>query len=643
MQHEATCRAQTSTYTMQLSPTAGVETGTEMVPMQIKVRHEYGSPTSGYATVTSAADAATCNAIVVGADASANIAACTAATQCVYTPDDLITPASEEACTGGDACTAARMDGESCYAADAVGCAAVALNGTTVTARQTACTGAAGLSCAYTAANLHIGVAEACYGVKSAVCAAVTLDGTSATCENEAGCTHRTNQQVCTAASMCTYTPDNPATATDEKICAASGYEVPVPVVAEGCVATDVAACTAVVPGGDPLACANAAVDGVAIACDYIPANGAVAEACTASRSATCAAIKLNGYPATCTGVPGCSHVPASGSTAFTTVERTILSMGSASGFMVSDMNITMTPTTALAIRDVTGALDLVSVDTSAAGSEAVAVHAPKVSLHAATWPNDGGEGCSSVVLVETCAPVNSTYAVACGVVVPDGNPSTCTNVPGCTHHPAPMESAQASCEGAGSCVYVSNPQSCKPQCDPCACDLDGVVNGYDTGRPSCVAHYASDPAGAAAIGLPFTYTPMCMVHPDCSLAVNVTIDHAGGPSLPYRLCTIGADNFAATDCSDPADALSMPEGWNDETEKHGAMDLTASKLAMSRTVVNYMMGRKSRALANVLSFSNDGALELGGTATALTTSESFTIYTPATVSTLACAPAAVL
>jgi hypothetical protein len=600
LQHEADCRAHTSSYTFLLNPTEGVETGTEMVPFQLKVRHEYGDPVVGYATVSSASDAATCGAVSMGPDAAANQASCEGATQCIYTADDTLTPANEEACTGGDACAAVRLVGETCYATDSAGCASIVLNGSSV-----ACTGATGLDCTYTPANLHIGIAEACIGSKASVCAAIELAGDSTPCTNEAGCSYTDSENVCTSTSKCTYIPDMPSTAEDEAACTASNYEVAVPTTAEQCVAIDAGDCAALVPAGDPLACTDANLDCVYTAAD--PGNG-VLEACTATRSSACQTAKLNGYPATCTSVAGCRHIAASGSTAFRTVERTILSMGDENGFVASDMNITLTPTTAMAVRDSTGNLDLFSVDVSKAGSETIAIHAPAVEISAATWPSDS---------IDTCTTVNLTGAVSLDA---------------------------AACASAGSCIYSASSQSCQPTCDPCACDDDGVVDGFDTGRPRCDKHYIANPSAAANIALDWnlmgldsshttlqTMDSMCMVHPDCKTVAGTISSHTGGTrDLPYRICVPADDNPRATDCNDPATEATMVDGWKDETLIHGNMRITASQMTMQRKVVKYMQGRKSRSLTNVLSFSNDGSLALAGSTTDLTASESFTIYTPA-------------
>lgn len=63
--------------------------------------------------------------------------------------------------------------------------------------------------------------------------------------------------------------------------------------------------------------------------------------------------------------------------------------------------------------------------------------------------------------------------------------------------------------------------------CEPCTCDLDGVVNGIDTMRPGCALH-----DGAVE--------PMCSVASGCnSMGARESVQF---PGTKYRVCTPGAE-----------------------------------------------------------------------------------------------------
>ena len=65
-------------------------------------------------------------------------------------------------------------------------------------------------------------------------------------------------------------------------------------------------------------------------------------------------------------------------------------------------------------------------------------------------------------------------------------------------------------------------PDETQSTCDPCTCDTDGVVSGWDTDRAGCWMHYFGESvaaiARAADQGLTTT-DKFCMVHRDCIAA----------------------------------------------------------------------------------------------------------------------------
>eukprot|EP01043_Picozoa_sp_COSAG02_P005539 COSAG02_NODE_151_length_33583_cov_25.995042_1_plen_2855_part_10 len=299
--HEAACRENTTRYTLQLD--AQAKPGTEMVPLQMKVKHVYGQDIpDGTMSVISSNDNAMCEAVTLNGASTT----CTNVGACSFTPDDPSTPGHDPTCGPHDACAAVILDGQSCKATHETLCAGVALDGNSAT-----CTGAG--DCAYTAPDPTATpvVEESCEAIALDDCAAIGNDaGMAAACGLVAGCSYFADddEAQCESVSACTYTPDDALTTAVEEACKGTEHDITVDIVAEACEATDTAVCASADISDPDIAVSESSCSNAG-ACTYVPEDLVsvpnVPESCHATVAADCSAVVLNGYPATCEDVLG--------------------------------------------------------------------------------------------------------------------------------------------------------------------------------------------------------------------------------------------------------------------------------------------------------------------------------------------------
>lgn len=638
--HEAACRENTTRYTLHLD--AQAKPGTEMVPLQMKVKHVYGQDMpDGTMSVISSIDNAMCEAVTLNGASTT----CTNVGACSFTPDNLATPAHDPTCGPHDACAAVILDGQSCKATHEIVCAGVALDGNSAT-----CTGAG--DCAYTPPDptANPPVAESCEAIALDDCAAVANNaGMAAACGLVAGCSYFADddQTQCQSVSACTYTPDDALTMAVEEACKGTEHDITVDIVAEACEATDAAVC-ANADISNPDVTISEAMCSNAGACTYVPEDlisvPSVAEACYATLAADCSAVVLNGYPATCTDILGCKYTAPRGLTDYRTVEKTLISMGGANGMILSDLNVTMIPSFALAVRDAAGKNDLFAVNTNVAGSENIDIHAPSMTLSAGTWPDETQSTCDPCTC-DTDGVVSGwdTDRAGCwmhyfgesvGAIARAADQGLTTTDKFCMVHPdciaagagcdAITPELQAgtanaySCVSAGSCVYTPDDPSTagtnEASCTPMAA---GVINmcadyDYDGTEASCIDRHPG----------------RCVYVPDNPLTGGLDEESCNptvpGYEIPFKRCV---DADSDTDCNDP------DTGNTDETSVHGDMTMYASRFALQRKTVDYMIGRNNRKYDDVIAFDNEGTLQITDRKMDLMASESFNLYSPAAYS----------
>ena len=634
--HEAACRENTTRYTMQLNAQAKI--GTEMVPLQMKVKHVYGQDIpGGTMDVISTVDNDMCSAVALDGNSST----CTSVGDCVFVADNAGTPGHDPSCGPHAACEAVILDGQTCKAVHETVCAGVILDGSSAT-----CTDAG--DCSYTPPDptQNPAVEEGCAAIALAGCAGVANDGTmAAACPLVAGCAYFADDDMaqCQGTSACTYTPDDGTTTNDEENCAGTEHAIFVPVVAELCQATDYDVCTTAVISDPDIGNSQAACD-TAGSCTYIPEDlinvPNVVESCVATAQADCAAVTLTGYPVPCEDVLGCTYTAPNGLTDYRTIEKTLLSMGDLSGMVLSDINVTMVPAFAMAVRDAAGKNDLFAVNTNVVGSESIDLHAPSMTISAGTWPDEtmgtcdpcacdtNGEvagyntvrpGCwmhyfgASVPAIARAAGQGLTSTTKFCMVHPD-----CIALgTACDAVTVELQAGTAneySCTNAGSCVYTpddpvtlaTNEAACGPMaagtinmCEDY--DYDGTQNSCESRHPGKCVYTADDPTTGG-------------------LDEELCAPTGPGYEIPFKIC---AATDPDSDCSDPATT------GMEETLLHGDMDMYASRFALQRKTVDYMVGRNNRVYNDVLSFDNDGTLQLTDKKMELLAGESFNIYSP--------------
>eukprot|EP01046_Picozoa_sp_COSAG06_P002180 COSAG06_NODE_75_length_25804_cov_247.408364_6_plen_4151_part_00 len=636
--HESACRENTTRYTLQLD--AQAKAGTEMVPLQMKVKHVYGQDMpDGTMSVISSIDNAMCEAVTLNGASTT----CTNIGSCAFTADDAATPDHDPTCGPHDACAAVILDGQTCKATDETVCAGVILDGNSAT-----CTDAG--ACAYTPPDPTVdpAVEESCAAIALDDCAAVSNDaGMAGACALAAGggCSYFADddQAQCESVSACTYTPDDPLTSAVEEACKGTEHDITVDIVEEKCEATDAAVCASVDISDPDIAISEAACSNAG-ACTYVPEDlintPNVVEACHATLASECSAVVLNGYPATCEDILGCTYTAANGLTDYRTIEKTLLSMGDAYGMVLSDLNVTMVPAFAMAVRDAAGKNDLFAVNTNVAGSENIDIHAPSMTLSAGTWPDETQSTCDPC-FCDTDGVVSGwdTDRAGCwmhyfgdtvGAIARAADQGLTSTDKFCMVHPdciaagvgcdavtVELQAGTAneySCTSAGSCVYTPDDPSTagtnEASCTPMAA---GVINmctdyDYDGTEASCIDRHPGK----------------CVYTPDDPLTGGLDEESCDpavpGYEIPFKRCV---DTDPDTDCNDPDTANT------EETSVHGDMTMYASRYALQRKTVDYMIGRNNRIYTDVIAFDNEGTLQITDKKVDVMASESFNLYSP--------------
>jgi hypothetical protein len=256
-----------------------------------------------------------------------------------------------------------------------------------------------------------------------------------------------------------------------------------------------------------------------------------VEEACEATDAAACAAVVNDGTAGTCTGAGSCDYIPED-----VPLGISEACVASAAGACAA-VHLTGYPDVC---TDVAGC----SYTPASGVTDYVTVERTLISM--------GDE--QGMVLSDINVTMVPDYSLAVRDAAGKNDLlSINNNIPG-------YENVDIH---APSLTFMAStwPDESAGTCDPCTCDGDGVVRGWDTGRIGCTMHYlplTGDPEAVAratsqggGAGTYWDLTPgtkFCMVHPDCAAlgagCAAVTAELQAGTANEYTCLSAGKCDY---------------------------------------------------------------------------------------------------